>query len=264
MFVATMINLLFANIPNESLGSVHFMVGMISALLFSAWGVILILSGYFKFRHIQDPGSPKRNLALRKGLGWSFILLCLIIILVSTFFNIHSEESAFYFPYTGLMLSIVQVFLFTVAILVLFNSKRLNKRMVLPNFIPLIMLPFSFVFLKDSGVALCVLGICFFAFYVLQLIIYTILFFRESSKALFYIEKCMDYDKSFHKDGSLDITMIYGISVLYLTSISVGIWIFSSYYFANISYDLTFMCSYTICYFLIGWHYLAHSSNKMH
>ena len=240
----------------------HFIVGVISSLLCFLWGGALLISNFFKHNHFTNPGSPTSKTIIRSGLGIFFIIMGIISITLFSSFNIENHEKLIYFPLTGLIVSSSQIFLFTIAVLTLLNSRLLNKYIIIGNLLPILsILLFYPVFIHNEH-ALFVMRVILFSYYILQLITYTSVFFIEHRKYLSYAENFLDAGKLNHVKSCKSITLLYGLSVLYLSSAVFGIWAITSYYFTNLLYEMIFICSYTILYVALGFFNLDFFSTK--
>ena len=232
---------------------VHFTVGLVSSLVCLLLGLLLI---YIRNVEFKKPYRPTRYIAARRALGWAYIIIGIFSAILLFTFDVRDQEALGFFPLSGLIISISQIILFTVAFLGLFNSRLINRTVITANILPFgILLLVYILFTGHEEVQLHIRELLFFC-YLLQLVFYTIVFIFERRKYLLIIEDYFDLGKMYEKYSCK------GVALLYFSAIGIGIWALASYFFTTQLQETIFIASYTVFYIVVAWYYLSYSKKS--
>lgn len=238
---------------NENIDIIHEVVGVISSIICLVLGVKLILVRFCKYIDIKSPFRHSRYIAARRALGTAYIIIGVFSLVLVYTVDVSDMDEFEFFPLSGLIISISQIILFTVAVLALFNSKLLNRTMVAANIAPIVLLLILYVVFTGHARILFTIRFALFIYYLMQLVIYSFAFIQERHKYLLIIEDYFDegilYDKYSCK----------GIAILYFCAIVIGFWALASYFFTTQLQETTFIFFYTIYYIVVAWYYLDYS-----
>lgn len=127
---------------------------------------------------------PERYISARITLGLAFLIIALMT--AGLLFKGVAEPTEKFFSIGNLVISSSQALLFTIATLALLNSRLVRRIPILLNVIPILLfVAVYFIFIEHDAVGrgICY---CFFTFYVVQLILYTVVFAFERKE---YIHK---------------------------------------------------------------------------
>lgn len=220
---------------------------------FSSAVVLIVISLFLLYmRHFRRfirraPVYPARYIMARRILGISYCVIgVLMLSQIATGITPKHDE---FLPISGLCISTSQAMLFTGALLALYNSNLLRRSVILWNIFPIIWFLFMYGLFTSVPDVQRIVKIVFFAFYVLQLTGYTIVFFIERRKYLFHIEYYFD-------DSEYYIYRRNGIMVLFLCSLAVGMVALASYYFTELWHLTVFIACYTAYYVAVAIYFL--------
>ena len=232
---------------------IHFIVGSASALICLILGIVLMIVRSSRKLDRKGVNRPVRYIAARRALGWAYVIIGIFSAVLLVTVDVSEQETIDFFPLVGLIISISQISLFTVAVLALFNSKLLNRQVVTINLLPLAVLLVLYFLVSGSDTAQLTIRQLLFVFYLFQLIVYTIAFVIERRKYLQIVEDYFDVGKLY------DQYSCKGITILYFAAIVVGIWALFSYFFTSLEQETLFIFCYTIYYVVVALYYLDYS-----
>ena len=167
--------------------------------------------------------------------------------------DVREQAAEDFFPLVGLIISISQIILFTVAVLALFNSRLLNSTMLSANLAPIALLLVAYVLFDGHDRILFSIRFTLFIYYLLQLVVYLFVFIVERKKYLLIIEDYFDRGQLFEKYSCK------GVAVLYFSAIGIGFWALASYFFTTLQQETVFIFCYTIYYCVVAWYYFDYS-----
>lgn len=241
------------NFVTEHIEMIHTVVGIISSLICLLLGFKLFFVRFCKYIDMKSPFRHSRYIAARKALGLAYIIIGVFSMILLFTVDVSNQEPNEFFPLSGLVISISQIILFTVAVLALFNSRLLNKTVVTANIAPIAVLLLLYVVFTDNVQIQFSIRFVLFIYYLLQLIIYTFAFIVERKKYLLIIEDYFDQGKLYEKYSCR------GVAILYFCAIGIGFWALVSYFFTTLLQETVFIFSYTIYYIIVAWYYLDYS-----
>ena len=233
--------------------TVHDTVAIVSSIICLVLGIKLSLVSLSKYIDMKSPFKHFRYIAARRALGGAYIIIGLFSILLLYTYDVRKPDPTDFFPLTGLIISISQIVLFTVAVLALFNSHLLNRTVVIANIAPIALLLMLYALFLDHEQILLGIRFALFIYYLLQLVVYTVFFVIERKKYLVIIEDYFDQGKLYEKYSCK------GIAVLYFCAIGIGFWALASYFFTTLLQETTFIFFYTLFYIVVAWYYLDYS-----
>ena len=229
---------------------VHFLVGTISSLVCLVLGLLLL---YIRNVALKKPYRPRRYISARRALGWAYIIIGVFSMVLLFTYDVRNQVATDFFPLSGLIISISQIILFTVAFLGLFNSRLVNGFVVNVNILPIGILLVAYTLFIGHELIQLHIRQMLFLYYLLQLVVYTIVFIIERRKYLLIIEDYFDIGKMYEKYSCK------GVAVLYFSAIGIGIWALASYFFTTQLQETIFIASYTVFYIIVAWYYLNYS-----
>ena len=238
---------------SSNIETIHFIIGFASSIICLVLGAVLLNVRFCKNIKIESHHRPTRYIAARRALGLAYIIIGVFSMLLLYTFDVREQEGLDFFPLTGLIISISQIILFTVAVLALFNSKLLNSTVVIANIAPIAILLLLYLIFQDYEQVLFSIRFALFFYYMVQLVVYTVAFVIERKKFLLIIE---DY---FDKGILYDKYRCKGISVVYFSAIGIGTWALASYFFTTLEQDSLFIFCYTIYYIIVAVYYINYS-----
>ena len=118
---------------------------------------------------------------------------------------------------------------------------------------PIFLLLAAYAVFLDHEQILFGIRFALFIYYLLQLVVYTLVFILERKKYLLIIEDYFDKGKLFEKYSCK------GIAILYFCAIGIGFWALASYFFTTLEQETTFIFFYTLYYIVVAWYYLDYS-----
>ena len=239
---------------------IHMIVGSASSFICLVLGIVLLMVRFNKNLGRKGLSRPTRYIAARIALGWAYVIIGIFSAVLLFTVDVSEQEKVDFFPLAGLIISISQISLFTVAVLAVFNSKLLNRQVISINLLPIFVLMILYFVLSGQEAHQLHVRQMLFVFYMLQLVVYTMAFIIERRKYLLIVEDYFDLGKLYDKYSCK------GVTVLYFAAIVVGIWALVSYFFTSLEQETLFIFCYTIYYVVVAWYYLDYSkiSRRIH
>ena len=241
------------NFLNTNIEIIHRVVGVGSSLICFFLGLKLCLVHFCKYINIKSPFRHSRYIAARRALGIAYILIGAFSLILLFTVDVCDKATKDFFPLIGLIISISQIILFTVAVLAFFNSRLLNRTIVTANVAPIALLLLLYALFDGYEQIQFSLRFALFIYYLLQLVVYTFAYIMERRKYLLIIEDYFDQGQLYEKYNCK------GIAILYYCAIGIGFWALVSYFFTILLQETTFIFCYTIFYCVVAWYYF-HSS----
>ena len=241
------------NYITNNIEIIHTLVGITSSVICLGLGIKLLLVRLCKYIDMKSPYRHSRYIAARKALGWAYIIIGVFSLALLFTVDVREQEHLDFFPIAGLIISISQIILFTVAALALFNSKLLNRTLIAANICPILLLLLVYALLSKEEQVGYGIRLSLFIIYLLQLVVYTFAFIIERKKYLLIIEDYFDDGKLYEKYSCK------GVAILYFCAIGIGFWALASYFFNTLEQETLFIFSYTIYYIVVAWYYLEYS-----
>ena len=125
---------------NGNIEMIHRVVGVGSSLICFFLGLKLCLVRFCKYIDIKSPFRHSRYIAARRALGIAYMIIGAFSLILLFTVDVRDKATENFFPLIGLIISISQIILFTVAVLALFNSRLLNRTLVTTNVAPKVLL----------------------------------------------------------------------------------------------------------------------------
>ena len=160
-----------------------------------------------------------------------------------------------FFSIGNLVISSSQALLFTIATLALLNSRLVRRNVILWSCLPIalfVVVHFIFIEHDEIGRGICY---CFFTFYVVQLILYTVVFAFERKE---YIHKLIVNctAEEFEKCRNNGVTWIF------VSALLVGILALASYFFTEYWQLSLFILTYTVFYTAVTVYFLKYAGKS--
>lgn len=231
--------------------TVYLAVNIASALLCAALGVLLVDMRSYRRSMRRAPVYPRRYIAARRALGIAYLLLSGLMALKLAFAL--PEKQGEFLPVSALVISTSQALLFTAALLSLYNSPLVRRDIIWCNVIPIVAFPLLYVVLSRAATEQMIIRYLFFTYYILQLILYTVFFFRERRRYLDTIEEYFDRGKSYRFYSKR------GVTLLFLCSLAIGVAALASYFFTELWQITVFVAAYTIYYAWVACYFLDYA-----
>lgn len=241
---------------NANIEEIHFVVGFASSVICFILGIILLLVRYSKNACMMCQIRPTRYIAARKALGWAYIIIGIFSMILLYTFDVRTQDETDFFPLTGLIISISQIILFTVAVLALFNSRLLNRTMVTVNILPIVLFLIMYVVFSGREQIQYTIRFALFVYYLIQLVVYTVAFVIERRKYLNIIEDYFDMGRLYKRYSCR------GLALIYFSAIGIGIWALASYFFTTLQQETLFIFCYTIFYIAVAVYYIRYSKKS--
>lgn len=189
---------------------------------------------------------PERYISARYALGVAFLIMAVMTagLLFRGLVSIGN-----------LVISSSQALLFTIATLALLNSRLVRRNVILWNCLPIalfVVVHFIFIEHDEIGRGICY---CFFTFYVVQLILYTVVFAFERKE---YIRKLIVNctAEEFEKCRNNGVTWIF------VSALLVGILALASYFFTEYWQLSLFVLTYTVFYTAVTVYFLKYAGKS--
>lgn len=166
-----------------------------------------------------------------------------------------AEPTEKFFSIGNLVISSSQALLFTIATLALLNSRLVRRIPILLNVIPILLfVAVYFIFIEHDAVGrgICY---CFFTFYVVQLIIYTVVFAFERKE---YIHK-LKVNCTAEEFGKCRNN---GVTWIFVSALLVGILALASYFFTQYWQLSVFVFTYTVFYTAVTVYFLKYAGKS--
>ncbi len=196
---------------------------------------------------------PERYISARYALGVAFLIMA--VMTAGLLFRGLSAPSEKFFSIGNLVISSSQALLFTIATLALLNSRLVRRNVILWSCLPIalfVVVHFIFIEHDEIGRGICY---CFFTFYVVQLIIYTVVFAFERKE---YIHKLIVNctAEEFGKCRNNGVTWIF------VSALLVGILALASYFFTEYWQLSLFVLTYTVFYTAVTVYFLKYAGKS--
>lgn len=196
---------------------------------------------------------PERYISARYALGVAFLIMA--VMTAGLLFRGLAAPSEKFFSIGNLVISSSQALLFTIATLALLNSRLVRRNVILWSCLPIalfVVVHFIFIEHDEIGRGICY---CFFTFYVVQLIIYTVVFAFERKE---YIHKLIVNctAEEFGKCRNNGVTWIF------VSALLVGILALASYFFTEYWQLSLFVLTYTVFYTAVTVYFLKYAGKS--
>lgn len=196
---------------------------------------------------------PERYISARYALGVAFLIMA--VMTAGLLFRGLAAPSEKFFSIGNLVISSSQALLFTIATLALLNSRLVRRNVVLWSCLPIalfVVVHFIFIEHDEIGRGICY---CFFTFYVVQLILYTVVFAFERKE---YIHKLIVNctAEEFGKCRNNGVTWIF------VSALLVGILALASYFFTEYWQLSLFVLTYTVFYTAVTVYFLKYAGKS--
>ena len=196
---------------------------------------------------------PERYISARYALGVAFLIKA--VMTAGLLFRGLAAPSEKFFSIGNLVISSSQALLFTIATLALLNSRLVRRNVILWNCLPIalfVVVHFIFIEHDEIGRGICY---CFFTFYVVQLILYTVVFAFERKE---YIHKLIVNctAEEFGKCRNNGVTWIF------VSALLVGILALASYFFTEYWQLSLFILTYTVFYTAVTVYFLKYAGKS--
>lgn len=196
---------------------------------------------------------PERYISARYALGVAFLIMA--VMTAGLLFRGLAAPSEKFFSIGNLVISSSQALLFTIATLALLNSRLVQRNVILWSCLPIalfVVVHFIFIEHDEIGRGICY---CFFTFYVVQLILYTVVFAFERKE---YIHKLIVNctAEEFGKCRNNGVTWIF------VSALLVGILALASYFFTEYWQLSLFVLTYTVFYTAVTVYFLKYAGKS--
>lgn len=196
---------------------------------------------------------PERYISARYALGVAFLIMA--VMTAGLLFRGQAAPSEKFFSIGNLVISSSQALLFTIATLALLNSRLVRRNVILWSCLPIalfVVVHFIFIEHDEIGRGICY---CFFTFYVVQLILYTVVFAFERKE---YIHKLIVNctAEEFGKCRNNGVTWIF------VSALLVGILALASYFFTQYWQLSVFVFTYTVFYTAVTVYFLKYAGKS--
>lgn len=196
---------------------------------------------------------PERYISARYALGVAFLIMA--VMTAGLLFRGLAAPSEKFFSIGNLVISSSQALLFTIATLALLNSRLVRRNVILWNCLPIalfVVVHFIFIEHDEIGRGICY---CFFTFYVVQLIIYTVVFAFERKE---YIHK-LKVNCTAEEFGKCRNN---GVTWIFVSALLVGILALASYFFTEYWQLSLFVLTYTVFYTAVTVYFLKYAGKS--
>ena len=196
---------------------------------------------------------PERYISARYALGVAFLIMS--VMTAGLLFRGLAAPSEKFFSIGNLVISSSQALLFTIATLALLNSRLVRRNVILWSCLPIalfVVVHFIFIEHDEIGRGICY---CFFTFYVVQLIIYTVVFAFERKE---YIHK-LKVNCTAEEFGKCRNN---GVTWIFVSALLVGILALASYFFTQYWQLSVFVFTYTVFYTAVTVYFLKYAGKS--
>lgn len=196
---------------------------------------------------------PERYISARYALGVAFLIMA--VMTAGLLFRGLAAPSEKFFSIGNLVISSSQALLFTIATMALLNSRLVRRNVILWNCLPIalfVVVHFIFIEHDEIGRGICY---CFFTFYVVQLIIYTVVFAFERKE---YIHK-LKVNCTAEEFGKCRNN---GVTWIFVSALLVGILALASYFFTQYWQLSVFVFTYTVFYTAVTVYFLKYAGKS--
>ncbi len=218
---------------------------IVSAVICAGMGLFL----YRVFGLLKDMRSifpedliPYHYISVRRALGFAYIFIGLTT-LVRIWIHV-PEHTDILFPGIGLVISASQIIIATSALLSLYNSRMVNRCTVWGNVLIFVVLASVYALCWNNPMMKEIVRYTWFAVYVLQMLVFTVVFFVERRRYLTIMTARLGVDaKEYSKPG---------VVVLFVLSLLIAIWSSTSLFFPSLGFVSLFILFYTLYYVALG------------
>lgn len=196
---------------------------------------------------------PERYISARYALGVAFLIMA--VMTAGLLFRGLAAPSEKFFSIGNLVISSSQALLFTIATLALLNSRLVRRNVILWSCLPIalfVVVHFIFIEHDEIGRGICY---CFFTFYVVQLILYTVVFAFERKE---YIHK-LKVNCTAEEFGKCRNN---GVTWIFVSALLVGILALASYFFTQYWQLSVFVFTYTVFYTAVTLYFLKYAGKS--
>lgn len=196
---------------------------------------------------------PERYISARYALGVAFLIMA--VMTAGLLFRGLAAPSEKFFSIGNLVISSSQALLFTIATLALLNSRLVRRNVILWSCLPIalfVVVHFIFIEHDEIGRGICY---CFFTFYVVQLILYTVVFAFERKE---YIHK-LKVNCTAEEFGKCRNN---GVTWIFVSALLVGILALASYFFTQYWQLSIFVFTYTVFYTAVTVYFLKYAGKS--
>ena len=196
---------------------------------------------------------PERYISARYALGVAFLIM--VVMTAGLLFRGLAAPSEKFFSIGNLVISSSQALLFTIATLALLNSRLVRRNVILWSCLPIalfVVVHFIFIEHDEIGRGICY---CFFTFYVVQLILYTVVFAFERKE---YIHK-LKVNCTAEEFGKCRNN---GVTWIFVSALLVGILALASYFFTEYWQLSLFILTYTVFYTAVTVYFLKYAGKS--
>lgn len=196
---------------------------------------------------------PERYISARYALGVAFLIMA--VMTAGLLFRGLAAPSEKFFSIGNLVISSSQALLFTIATLALLNSRLVRRNVILWSCLPIalfVVVHFIFIEHDEIGRGICY---CFFTFYVVQLILYTVVFAFERKEYIHKLKVNCTADE-FGKCRNNGVTWIF------VSALLVGILALASYFFTQYWQLSVFVFTYTVFYTAVTVYFLKYAGKS--
>lgn len=196
---------------------------------------------------------PERYISARYALGVAFLIMA--VMTAGLLFRGLAAPSEKFFSIGNLVISSSQALLFTIATLALLNSRLVRRNVILWSCLPIalfVVVHFIFIEHDEIGRGICY---CFFTFYVVQLILYTVVFAFERKE---YIHK-LKVNCTAEEFGKCRNN---GVTWIFVSALLVGILALASYFFTEYWQLSLFILTYTVFYTAVTVYFLKYAGKS--
>lgn len=196
---------------------------------------------------------PERYISARYALGVAFLIMA--VMTAGLLFRGLAAPSEKFFSIGNLVISSSQALLFTIATLALLNSRLVRRNVILWSCLPIalfVVVHFIFIEHDEIGRGICY---CFFTFYVVQLILYTVVFAFERKE---YIHK-LKVNCTAEEFGKCRNN---GVTWIFVSALLVGILALASYFFTEYWQLSLFVLTYTVFYTAVTVYFLKYAGKS--
>ena len=235
----------------------YAIINFISVIVCVVFGCVFLTIPVPNHKHLNNYKISLKILAI------TYFVFAILNFLIIYFYN---DQESKYIYFFSILLSSLQALLFSSTLLTLFNPVFVNRKFLISNLIPIIVLIISHLILrifletniiqsekaiqKILPTALRLVTILFIIFYCFQLIYYTYLFITERRKYQFEI------DNYFSNNVNLRLSWV---SYMFFSAIVIALMAFSFQLYYNYYLDLLFSTAIAIFYFTFSIKYINYN-----
>ncbi len=233
-------------------GQIYLIICIVSVVVCMTDAVLLLnMRGLLKDT-AKSLYRPVRYISARAALGLAFMIIAVMTAALLFKGPVGEEPPHKFLSIGNLVISSSQALLFTIATLALFNSRLVNVPLVIANFAPILVFVLVYYIFIDHESVGQVVCFCFFTFYVMQLISYTLVFFVERKKYIDTLRMTCTRDEYLQCRNN-------GVTVIFIAALAVGLLALASYFFTQFWQLSLFVLSYTVFYSAVTVYFLFYA-----